>query len=58
MKFKDAKTIDLDQLENVAGGGAPEGYGDGYTGWANSSRFMNDLFDGSVCQRYGEWRAK
>ncbi len=57
MKLKNAQTLEIDQLDEVVGGGAPEGYGDGYTGWANSSRFLNDLFDGSVCNRYGDWRA-
>ncbi len=56
MKLENAPAISMDQLDDVVGGLDAE-YGDGYSGWANASRFMNDLFDGSVCNRYGEWRA-
>ncbi len=55
--LKETNKDNMVQLDEVAGGGAPSGYGNGYTGWANSSRFLNVLLGGAVCDRYGSFKA-
>ncbi len=49
--------LNEEELHEVDGGFSDFWYGDGYGGWANSSRFLNVLLGGAVCDRYGNDRA-
>ncbi len=51
--MKKDNMVSKEELHEVAGGSTD--FGDGYSGWANSSRFMNVLLGGDVCDRYGDW---
>ncbi len=56
-KLKETKQDNIvseEELHEVDGG---FGFGDGYSGWANSSRFLNVLLGEAVCDRYGRFRA-
>ncbi len=53
MTLGNAAVLDMVQLDEVVGGLDAE-YGDGYNGWANSSRFLNEMFGDKVCKRYSD----
>ncbi len=56
-KLKEIKADNLvstEDLKEIVGG---TDYRDGYSGWANDSRFLNVLLGGDVCDRYGDYKA-